>query len=234
MNGRMGRLVFLAALIAFWAAPALRAEEAVAAPPLVDLTTLLPPPPGNASDATRAEVKEILQYQKHRTPAMVAAAQADQDLTVFRFADVLGEGFTAEKLPETAAFFAKALEVSESSVQAAKAYWKRPRPYTLEPKVRPCLKMPPNDAYPSGHSTGGTLFAVLLGQMVPEKRGEIMERGWAFALNRVVGGVHYRSDVEAGRIAGTVLALELLKDPAMKASFESARKELRGALGYQP
>jgi acid phosphatase (class A) len=68
--------------------------------------------------------------------------------------------------------------------------------------------------------------------MIPDKREELFMRGWKFALNRVVGGVHYRSDVEAGRIAGTVLAHEILKRPSFKKEFEKARAELRGALGY--
>jgi acid phosphatase (class A) len=75
-------------------------------------------------------------------------------------------------------------------------------------------------------------MTVLLAQMIPEKREELFARGWKFALNRVVGGVHYRSDVEAGRIAGTVLACEIFKSPSFKKEFEKARVELRGALGY--
>jgi acid phosphatase (class A) len=211
---------------AFWAV------EPVTALPLVDLIALLPPPPAQDSSQTADEIKEILSYQRNRTDQMVASAQGDQELTVFRFADVLGPAFTPGKLPFTTAFFEKVLRVSEESVGPAKAHWKRLRPYVQNPKIHPCVKMPINDAYPSGHATAGTMMAVLLVQMIPEKREELFMRGWKFALNRVVGGVHYRSDVEAGRIAGTVLAHEILKSPSFKKEFEKARAELRGALGY--
>ena len=225
-NWTLALAMLLAVSAASWAL------EPVSSPPLVDLITLLPPPPAQDSSQTADEIKEILSYQKNRTAQMVASAQGDQELTVFRFADVLGPPFTPEKLPLTAALFEKALRVSEQSVGPAKSHWKRPRPYVQNPKIHPCVKMPTNDAYPSGHATAGTLMTVLLAQMIPEKREELFTRGWKFALNRVVGGVHYRSDVEAGRIAGTVLACEILKSPSFKKEFEKARVELRSALGY--
>jgi acid phosphatase (class A) len=51
-------------------------------------------------------------------------------------------------------------------------------------------------------------------------------------MNRVISGVHYRSDIEAGRICGTVVAAELLKDHKFMKKFEAAKAELRAALGY--
>src|SRR5258708_10549516 len=71
--------------------------------PLFDLTLFLAPPPAQDSNQAKAELAEILQYQKSRTPLMVADAQADAEETGFSFADVLGGDFTAEKLPLTAA-----------------------------------------------------------------------------------------------------------------------------------
>ncbi|HEX7416538.1 MAG TPA: hypothetical protein VF315_00670 [Steroidobacteraceae bacterium] len=50
----------------------------------------------------------------------------------------------------------------------------------------------------------------------------------------MVGGVHYGSDVQAGRIAGSVLAALLFDSPAFQRDAAAARAELRQALGLPP
>lgn len=67
--------------------------------------------------------------------------------------------------------------------------------------------------------------------MVPEKRTELMVRAWEYGHNRIVGGIHYASDVEAGRIAGTVIAETIRTHDDYKAEFEAAKEELRSVLG---
>lgn len=97
--------------------------------------------------------------------------------------------------------------------------------------MKPCCKLEENPSYPSGHATAGTVMAILLANMVPEKRTEIFARGWKFALNRVIGGVHYHSDIEAGRVSGTVIAAALMRDKKFMAEFGKANEELRSVLG---
>jgi acid phosphatase (class A) len=201
--------------------------------PLVDLTQLLPPPPPQDSPQTKAEIQEIKNYQTTRTKDQIAYAQADVEVSVFRFKNVLGAKFTAENLPLTAALFDKALKFSKDCVMPVKDFYNRPRPYVCDPTVKPCLKLETSPAYPSGHSTAGTLMAILLANMVPEKKTEIFKRGWEFALNRVIGGVHYRSDMESGHISGTVIAAFLMKDKRFMKEFSAAKAELRRVLGYQ-
>ena len=75
------------------------------------------------------------------------------------------------------------------------------------------------------------MLAIILANMVPEKRAAIFDRGWDFALNRVIGGVHYRSDIEAGRIAATLIAGEMFNDSVFLGDFEKAKSEVRKVLG---
>jgi acid phosphatase (class A) len=76
----------------------------------------------------------------------------------------------------------------------------------------------------------GCMTGVLLGVMVPERRSELLARSRAYARNRVVGGVHYPTDVEAGCTAGKIVAALLLQAPAFQADFAGAREETRRAL----
>jgi len=58
-----------------------------------------------------------------------------------------------------------------------------------------------------------------------------MARAAEYAHNRVVGGIHYPSDIEVGKISGSVIAAVLLSRPDFKAEYEVARSELRSDLG---
>ena len=58
-----------------------------------------------------------------------------------------------------------------------------------------------------------------------------MARAWEYGHNRLVGGIHFASDIEMGRIAGAVIAQTISTHPDFKTEFEAAKTELRGALG---
>lgn len=197
----------------------------------IDLSNLLSPPPALDSQQQKQEIDELLAFQKNRTPAMEAFAQADADRTVFRFADVLGNNFTAEKLPQAKAFFNMVRENADYILGPAKEHWNRPRPYVTDKDIHPCVQKPGNASYPSGHSTFGTVTSIILANMIPEKQKQIYDRAELYRRNREIGGVHYPSDVEAGRIAGTVVAAFLFQSPAFQEEFAKARVEVREALG---
>jgi acid phosphatase (class A) len=74
-------------------------------------------------------------------------------------------------------------------------------------------------------------MGVVLSNMVPEKRNEIMARAWAYGENRIIGGIHFRADVEAGRIAGTVIAARIMEQPDFQVEYAAAKAELRKVLG---
>ncbi|WP_027039399.1 acid phosphatase [Mesorhizobium ciceri] len=197
----------------------------------IDLTMILPPPPANDSAQTKAELGEVLTLQVTRTPEMVASAVADAEENVWRFADVMGPKFNKETLPKFSAFFDRVVATEGAVVDPAKDVWKRPRPHQLSDLVKPAVKLSSSGSWPSGHATVGTMMGIILSDMVPEKRAEIMARASKYAHNRVVGGIHFASDVEMGRISGSVIAAVLLNRDDFKAEYEVARAELRSDLG---
>jgi acid phosphatase (class A) len=52
-----------------------------------------------------------------------------------------------------------------------------------------------HSSYPSGHATFGTLCAILLTEMVPEKRAALFARNRDYEHSRMVVGAHYPSDL---------------------------------------
>ncbi len=93
-----------------------------------------------------------------------------------------------EKLPFLNQFFQASVANVGLLTNAAKAYYHRPRPYVLDAEIHRVVPKPGNDSYPSGHSTAGHFFAIILADMVPEKATELYARGDSFAMNRVIGG----------------------------------------------
>ena len=135
----------------------------------IDLPAVLAPPPAVGSAAQQQDLDTVLADQANRTPAEIAAAQADAQITIYRFADVLGDKFQPGELAKTEAFFQSVGEDSRDLVSAAKDYWARPRPFVASPDVHPIVPQPGNGSYPSGHATFGYLTSILLARMVPEK-----------------------------------------------------------------
>lgn len=200
----------------------------------IDLIKLLPAPPANDSMQTKAELGEILTLQVARTPEIVRRAQADSVEDIWRFADVMGPKFKPDQLPAFATFFERVVDSEGAVVDTYKDIWKRPRPYLYSDLVKPVVKLSQSGAYPSGHATVGTLMGIVLSNMVPEKRAAIMARAAEYANNRVIGGVHYRSDIEAGRITGTVIAARLQTRDDFNTAFDAAKSELRRVLEPGP
>ncbi len=76
----------------------------------------------------------------------------------------------------------------------------------------------------------GTLEALALTQIVPERSPEILRRLDQYTRNRVVCGVHYPSDVAASRIVATALFGLIAASPVYQKELASARSEVRSHL----
>jgi acid phosphatase (class A) len=189
-------------------------------PTQLDLTILLPPPPPSPSAQESADEEQVEQAVADRTPAQLAAAEAESMRTVFFFAPSLGPPFTKGKLPVTARFFSHIRSDVEVIIDRAKVYWARARPNGAQ-------KM--QGSYPSGHAAFAASTAIVLSQLIPAKREWIFEQARMFAQNRVILGVHYPTDIAAGWTAGTVAAYAMLRGAAFRHDFAAAKAELSEA-----
>jgi acid phosphatase (class A) len=203
------------------------------APKTLDLHRLLPPFPPVGSAQARTELDALLKLQGERTPAQAARARADAEVSIFRFADALGSPaeFTAAHVPLTAALFENLDEDASAVVGPAKDEFARPRPFKVEPRLEPSVPRSGSGSYPSGHAAWAYTVSLVLADMVPERREQILERADEYAHNRNIGGVHYASDVEAGHLAGTAIAAMLFLCEPFQRDEAAAAAELRHALG---
>lgn len=189
-------------------------------------------PPAANSAATRAELDELLALQAARSPADMAAAQADRKTEITRFYGALGlDAADPPELPNVERLAGRVEDDVRIYVRTAKHHFRRLRPYEIEPRLEPCIRNVQDDlSYPSGHAAFAWAMAGTLSDLVPERRAALEARAAEYARQRMVCGVHFASDLAAGKQAAEWLMHSIRMQ--MKYSRESATAsvELREAL----
>ncbi len=200
----------------------------------LDYTKIIPAPPALDSLAGMADLMVVRQAQAWRTEEQVAWANlVDRDVA-FNNASVLGAWFTAERLPKTAEFF-KRLDADVRAMDgAAKKPFLRPRPMTVDSAIKPCVRLPTSTGYPSGSAVQEYLWAALLAEAVPAKSEALIERARRAAWGRVLGGVHFPTDIEAGRVVAEAALADARKDEVFSAVWAAARAEIAAAEAAKP
>ncbi len=227
-------LVVLAALLL--AGPAV-AQKAPAASKFLqagdlDPALVLPPPPAKDSPLAAAELAELHRLALERSPARLAQAKQDDEIEDVRsIAAVLGPAFSLERFPATARLFADLRNEDSVAAKAAKAYFKRPRPFEVAGKDLDVCDdgHDHNNSYPSGHATMGYTAAAVLANLMPGNAQVILAHTEDYVESRLYCGVHYRSDLRAGQVLGNVLVVKLMEKPAFREELEAARAELTAA-----
>jgi acid phosphatase (class A) len=197
----------------------------------VDATIFIPPPPtanGALELAERAVVRGPWTTERR--------AQALEDNAIDPFAafdSVLGANFTAANFPATTALLDRAGRAAGYAGDPVKFLYRRQRPFINDSEITTCIpdeeRLRASFSYPSGHAALGFGWALVLAELVPSRADAIIERGRDFTWSRVVCGVHYPSDVEAGRTVAAAAIARLHADPDFQREFAAARAELAAA-----
>ncbi|KLD77343.1 phosphatase PAP2 family protein [Xanthomonas hyacinthi] len=205
---------------------------------------LLPPPPaaGTPGEALDLAVnREALALrgsprwqQAARDAALNFPAGANQ------FACALGIAVDARRTPHLYTLLERSRVDASATTRAAKKHYQRPRPFmlNLQPTCAPGDEddLRRNGSYPSGHSTLGWTWALILSEATPNRADALIARGRNYGESRLVCNVHWQSDVLAGRFMGAALVARLHANPAFQADLQAARGEIARAqaLGAAP
>ncbi len=226
----------LAATVVFGQAPAKAPKTPIfITAAFVDAVASITPPPALDSKKMSRDVAEIYSLHRSATPQELEAANWDnKHENLFAIAKVLGDKFTQESMPATAALWADMDNDQSIFVSAAKKYFQHPRPYDLDSNIKSVCGSKaggPKNSYPSGHGTVGYLSAAVLSLMVPEKSAVIHARADEYGHNRVVCGDHYASDIPGSKQAADLLLGNMLGNAKFQQEFGAAKVEVRRALG---
>lgn len=215
----IGGVSLLAGLAGFAQTPAALSQPA-ASPEWV---RFLGPFPAVGSEEGKADVAILLWHQRTRTPADIQRAASEVKLGLEAYASASGRALNAAQYPKTAALIDKVGKDTKAVTDSLKKHFLRPRPYLTDARVQPAIERETSPSYPSGHATRGLIFGLILGELAPERREALVVAGRQVGVDRVIGGVHYPSDIEAGQRLAQRLAAEWLADPQNRAAVEAVR-----------
>ena len=191
-------------------------------------TNLLAPPPLPDSPEQKADLAEV-ETVAHSAPANEKdAAFSEKKFTVFNFTPSVGDFFQADQLPKTKAFFHRVQLDAESVVDNAKDFYKRPRPYTVDPSLA-AGKLETSFSYPSGHSTETMTLGLVLAEVFPEKRDAILAHARLMGWHRVEIGRHYMTDIYAGRVLAQAIVREMNANPDFQHDLVEVKAEVAAA-----
>lgn len=196
---------------------------------------LLPPPPAAGSAALDADqaayraTRPLLATPRGALAASDARLEFPAAAEVFSCSAALD--ITMQGTPHLYTLLRRTLVDAGLATYGAKDHYQRTRPFvvnkesTCSPQDEPRLVK--DGSYPSGHSALGWGWALVLAELMPERSDALIQRGHAFGQSRVVCGVHWQSDVDAGRVMGAAAVARLHADPVFLAQMQAAAGEIR-------
>jgi acid phosphatase (class A) len=201
---------------------------------LPDSLALLPPPPAIASAAQEADNVAFRALSALQGSPRGQLAREDANLqfpqAAAAFSCALGITISEQTTPHLNMLLRRTLADAGLSTYKAKDHYQRTRPFVAF-KTASCTpdedaKLAKDGSYPSGHSAVGWSWALVLAEVAPQRSDALLQRGRAFGQSRGICGVHWQSDIEAGRLIGAATVARLHTHAGFTAQLAAARDEV--------
>lgn len=199
----------------------------------LDGRTILSPPPAPGSPHDRADHALYDQTRALEGRARWRMAIQDNDLwlggALKRYACALGKDLSETATPATARLLHR-IELDGRTVGTPpKDFFNRQRPALGNDKPV-CVPredwMRTNASYPSGHAMTAWAWALVLTEIAPERADALLKVGRESGESRMICGVHFLSDVEAGRTLGSAMTARLHAEPAFQSDLAASKAEI--------
>ncbi|MEJ0040517.1 MAG: phosphatase PAP2 family protein [Gammaproteobacteria bacterium] len=202
------------------------------APGSLDIVKVLPPAPVEGD--TRYETDRLVFKQTRAWEGSERWAMASNDAAagpadmLRHFSCSVGVEMNPANAPKIMEVAQRATRDSGREMGIAKDHFQRKRPFWIDPGniCRPRSELGDTYDYPSGHTTAGWTWALVLAQVAPDRASQILARGRSIGESRVVCGVHNASAVEGGRYTADAVMALTSANAEFRADVEAARAEL--------
>ncbi len=234
------RLPLALGLASFLAlAPAGSQERAgFLAPGEFDVTSILEPAPRRGDPRFDTDRKIFRATHKLEGTPRWQLATNDVDYAapalMRDFSCAAGMQLTPQSAPKLLALVQRAAIDTGGQTSHAKNIFQRQRPFTFDrgPVCQPTSELADHRTgkmsydYPSGHTTWGWTWALILTAALPERAQQILQRGRAYGDSRFVCGAHNESAVEAGFHSASSTMAVLSTKQEYQAALQEVRIEL--------
>lgn len=188
---------------------------------------VLAAPPALGSTTYDAEINAILKRQAALSDAEKEAIAAEDHISpAMIVTPVLGAHFTEGTHPELFVLLRHSASDAWQLSDATQDYWKRTRPWLADDRVEILVSRITRPSYPSGHTVTNHVWAHVLSDLFPKKRKALFDRAYAIGRHRMDAGVHFPSDVVAGKKFAAMVYEKMRKDAAFKRELAKARAEI--------
>lgn len=197
---------------------------------VIDGLALLPPPPAPGSAQQSADDAVFRASRRWVNTLRWQLAELDAELMPSAFACSIGIPVGTEATPHLNMLLRRTIMDSGMGIYKVKQFYKRTRPFMAAddaictPKYAEVLRK--DGSYASGHAAVGWAWALVLAEVVPERADAVVRRGYEFAQSRVVCGVHWQSDVDAGHLVASAVVAQLHANSDFVAQLGAARAEV--------
>lgn len=193
-----------------------------------DPDRLLAAPPARGSQIEAVELARLHALMGSASKQRMDQAKWDdehEDPSIFDAAI----GRDLSKLPKTWALLTAIQHETDIAIGISKEHFARTRPWGVDAALNMCgadTAKPAARSYPSGHAGLGWAVGFALAQLLPDRAIAVLSRAEDYALSRELCGAHFRTDTEASRVIGTLVASRLLADRRLTAQIAAAQAEL--------
>lgn len=191
------------------------------------------PPPDSSSPAFQKDLERYKWGKQQRSTPRGKQASYESLYGIVRMAtiysDLLGFVIHPSTTPAIYRLMLYSGETAYRNTMAIKDKHKRKRPFELMGEdiwgEFDGDYLRGDGSYPSGHTALGWTTALVLAEIAPEYKDQILERGRQYGESRVIVGAHWQSDVDAGYMIGASTFDAIQNDPRYKLHLQEARKE---------
>lgn len=220
----MKKLIWLLLLTGCASSPKFSADHTLFAEFTPAEIAAFPAPPAKGSPAEEKDLAALEKIQSTRTAADCAAAMAQKR----PLPELLFATYPFAHSAEASQILWRVRSDAVNEVRKLKERFARPRPFRGYPaRIRPCYDELHGASYPSGHAAIAQVTARALAAVDPSRAVAYQKEADLAARYRLVAGVHYATDVQAGLALGNALFAKMRKNPAFRQELERLRVILK-------
>ena len=175
----------------------------------------------------KKQVRHIIKLQANPDLDEVEEAFREKHLQPEMLVQFVDEKISRQDYPKLYNLLDRTHQTARSATRKAKNYWDMKRPYVAIKKIQPLIAAHANPAYPSGHTTSSYTLARVLSLVFVEQKNEFLDRAKEIAQHRVLVGMHFPQDLDAGRQLSLLVMGGLIRDEQFLEDLKKAQKEIK-------